>query len=285
MRAAEGESIRVDEQIRIADGSLLWIDFSIEPLRDLSGAVTALVPSAIVIEERKQAEQELRDAITQQHLLARRLVEVQEAEQRLLSAELHDRIGQNLTALSINLNIIGSSASQRDAAATAARLKDSRELLENTIASVRDLITELRPAALDDYGLLAGLRWLVDRVRQRSGLLVSVSGEEPSPRLAPQVESALFRIAQEALTNVVKHAEARTAALTLTLNAGVVTLVISDDGDGFEVAKSGRRRPDTQQGWGLEMMRERAEGVGAQLRLQSTPGGGTRIEVSVVHSP
>lgn len=282
-RAAQGDAVRYDEQIRVADGELIWIDFSIYPLRDDNGSVVSLVPSAVVITERVRAREQLREAAVRQQALARRLVEVQEVEQRRLSAELHDRIGQNLTALSINLNIIGSRNGQVHADATALRLKDSRILLEQTIASVRDLISELRPAALDDYGLLAGLRWFGEQVHERTGLGVSVLGEELSPRLEPASESAFFRIAQEALTNVIKHAQAKNATLALHRQQGRVSLGISDDGRGFALPLQPGTGPRSH--WGLDMMRERAEAVGAQLRVESSPGHGTLVVIEMEQTP
>ena len=282
-RAAQGEAVRYDEQIRVAEGQLIWVDFSIHPLRDETGNVVSLVPSAVVITDRVQAREQLREAAARQQALARRLVEVQEDEHRRLSAELHDRIGQNLTALNINLNIIGSRSGQAHGDATVVRLGDSRKLLEQTIASVRDLITELRPAALDDYGLLAGLRWLGEQVLERTGLRVSVLGDELSPRLDPAVESAFFRISQEALTNIIKHAQAKNATLTLHRQEGHVSLGIDDDGCGFTLLVQPQSGPRSH--WGLEMMRERAEAVGAQLRVESSPGNGTLVLIEMEVAP
>ena len=148
---------------------------------------------------------------------------------------------------------------------------------------MRDLITELRPPVLDDYGLLAGLRWFGEQIHARTGLQISVLGEEPSPRLEPKIENALFRIAQEALTNIVKHAHAQRVGLTLLREAGTVTLGIADDGCGFDPPTL--QRPGLRAHWGLEMMGERAEAVGARLRVESTPGQGTRIVVDVEMAP
>jgi len=280
-RAAQGEEVRYDERIRVAEGQLLWLDFSVHPLRDETGAVVLLVPSAIVIDERKRAEQQLREAARRQRALSWRLVQAQETERRRISAELHDRIGQDLTALGIHLNLIGRSADDPQAAAE--RLGDSRSLLENTIASLRSLITELRPPALEDYGLLAGLRWYGELVASRAGIEIAVHGEDPDPRPPAPVETALFRIAQEALVNATKHAQARRVDLALRSHAGDLALEIVDDGTGFDPALLQQSGPRAH--WGLEMMRERAEAVGARLRLESAPGHGTRIVVEVGPTP
>ena len=258
-------------------------EITVAPIVDAGNRCTQLIGTVHDVTEAMQARQQLLDAATHQQLLARRLVEVQESEQRRLSAELHDRIGQNLTALSINLNIIGSRAAESQAGAWAARLLDSRKLLETTIATVRDLITELRPAALDDYGLLAGLRWFSAQVSERAGLQISARGMEPSPRLESRVENALFRIAQEALTNIVKHAQAQNVVLALQCESGRVALDIADDGCGFDLAATRQPGPSTH--WGLQMMAERADAVGARLRMESTPGHGTRIIIELERQP
>jgi len=137
------------------------------------------------------------------------------------------------------------------------------------------MMGELRPAVLDDYGLLAALHWYGQRFSQRTGLAVAVQGEELAPRLPSATETALFRIAQEALTNAAKHAQASQVTVTLEPVNGGARLTIADDGVGFDPAT---RR---QAGWGLMTMRERAEAVGAHLRVESAPGKGTQVVVEV----
>ncbi len=260
-----------------ADGSTDWVRWEIHPWYSPEKVVGGLIMFSEVITERKQAQLQLERAAQRLRALSRRLVDAQDIEQRRLSAELHDRIGQNLTALGINLNMIGSSLPPSTAVELKARLQDSRELLEGTMVTMRELIAELRPPALDDYGLLAGLRWYGAQVQARSGMVTVVEGDEPAPRLAGPVEGALYRIAQEALTNTVKHAQARKASLRLRARNGKVTLTIADDGAGFDLASVNQRDPHMH--WGLMMMQERANAVGAQLRVESAPGQGTRIVV------
>jgi two-component system sensor histidine kinase UhpB len=132
---------------------------------------------------------------------------------------------------------------------------------------------------LDDYGLLAALRLHGEQVAARAGLAVLVEGVESVPRLPPSVENALFRIAQEALTNVVKHASATQAVIRLESDPHFVRLTITDHGLGFD--PTAPRKPSSQDGWGLTSMRERALAVGGQLRVESAPGQGTCIVVEV----
>jgi signal transduction histidine kinase len=192
---------------------------------------------------------------------------------------LHDRIGQSLTALSLNLNIIGNGGASAPDDAKAQRLRESQTLLQETMTSVRNLISELRPVVLDEYGLLAGLRWYAQEVQRRAGLEILVRGEEPELRLPAKIENALFRIAQEAVNNVLKHAQAKRIDLSLECVGHGVRLGVEDNGKGFETARVGDLA--RHEHWGLEMMAERAEAVGARFRVESTVGRGTRIMVTL----
>ncbi|MCB9098183.1 MAG: PAS domain S-box protein [Anaerolineales bacterium] len=212
--------------------------------------------------------------------LARRLAETQEIERQALARELHDQVGQNLTGLDLNLNII-----QAQLAAVPAptrdriqgRLADSMALVEDMAERVRDLMSELLPSVLDDFGLIAALKWYGQRFASRVDFAITVRGQEPVPRLAAPIEYALFRITQEALTNVAKHAQASAVTLTIDTYNGFVRLVIADDGCGFKPL--GRSRVSNRQGWGLPTMAERAEAVGCRYRIESEPGQGTRVVV------
>jgi signal transduction histidine kinase len=209
----------------------------------------------------------------------RRQVEVQEAERRALAGQLHDLVGQNLAGLSINLNVVKSQLSLGDGSRIGDRLNDSLGLVEETIESIRDVMAELRPAVLDDYGLTAGLRWYAEKFSSRTGVPTAVIERGPSRRLTPPAEAALFRIAQEALANTAKYAEARNAAVAIETKGESVSLVIEDDGRGFDQRTT--PQPVKDHGWGLMIMRERAEAVGGQLTVESEPGSGTRVIVTL----
>lgn len=211
--------------------------------------------------------------------LSRRLVQVRDEEQRRLSRELHDGIGQNLAALSVDLGIIRSLTPPGLQVRLDAVLQEAQGLLESSASFMRNVISELRPPALEEYGLLAGLRWYGAQVQARTGMTTVVEGEEPMPRLPGTVEWELFRIAQEALTNTVKHAQARNASVQLSDNADRTLLVVADDGIGFDPLAAGQAGPRAH--WGLLMMQDRAEAVGAELRIEAAPGRGTRVVVEV----
>jgi signal transduction histidine kinase len=210
--------------------------------------------------------------------VSRRMIEVQEGERRDVANQLHDLVGQKLTALSIGLNIVKGQLSPSQTAQIA-RLDDSLRVVEETTESIRDVMAELRPAVLDDFGLAPVLRWYADQFTKRSGVATSVVEEGPVRRLLPTAEHALFRMAQNALANVAKHAHADKAVVTLRTTAGSTCLVVADNGAGFDPAAV--HQPSREHGWGLMIMRERAAAIGARLSIESAPGHGTRIIVTL----
>jgi len=255
-------------------GSIHWLSVNSTALfADDSPKPYAVLTTFFDISGLKRAEHALRTHADQLRHLSHRLFEVEENERRRLARELHDRIGANLTALSLNLKLV-----RNEWEKTSTRLDDSEKLLDSTAQLVRDVLTDMRPPGLDELGLLAALREHAEQVAQRSGLALQVQGAEPQPRLPPATEIALFRVVQEALTNIVKHARASAATVSLRPQPGLVTLTIADDGTGFD----GEARAMAA-GMGMASMRERAEAVGARARVESAPGRGTRVIVEVPH--
>ncbi|HTY48330.1 MAG TPA: PAS domain S-box protein [Steroidobacteraceae bacterium] len=241
-----------------------------------------LVGVGIDVTERRQAEATAEEYSRQLQVMARRLLQVQEGERRSLARELHDVVGQELTALSLNLTVIGTALPPQVSASVRERLEDSMELLEGTTRNLRHVLVSLRPPGLDELGLLAALRDHAGQAARRAGLALDIEGAEPQPRLSPEDAMALFRIAQEALNNTVKHANAGRVTIRLQQASGVVMLRIADDGRGFDMA---RRAAAVSYGMGTTTMRERAAAMGAMLRIRSAPGEGTRVEVELPRSP
>ncbi|MFZ5821676.1 MAG: PAS domain S-box protein [Chloroflexota bacterium] len=212
-----------------------------------------------------------------------RLAEVEEIERRSLARELHDRVGQTLTALNINLNILQAQLPAEALQQVGARIEDSTRLVDETVACVRDVMANLHPPVLADYGLGAALRWYAEQFTQRTEIPVRVeAAEQAAPGLPSHLEAVLFRVAQEALTNVARHAAARRIQVTLETVAGTTRLVIADDGRGFDPLAVA---PDEQRGWGLRTMRERLEAVGGSFRLISALGEGTKIIAEITPPP
>lgn len=237
-----------------------------------------------VLAETEKAE--LFEAVSRQReqlrILTGQLAEAQEAERKALARELHDQVGQNLTALNLNLHYIRSELSQlspEKLEQIRSRLDDSLVLVQQTTERTQDIMGELRPPVLDDYGLLSTLRWYSDEFAERVGFPITVQGEEPVPRLAATIEHALFRITQEALTNTAKHAHASQLDIRLVTDNEFVRLVITDDGRGFDLTHWAEA--PGRQSWGLLTMVERAEAVGGYCQIESQLGEGTRIIVEV----
>ena len=211
--------------------------------------------------------------------LTARLADVQEQERQILARELHDQIGQNLTALNLNLTLVDQMLPVDLSVPVRQRLHDSMELVSQANRQVRNVMTELRPPVLDDYGLLAALRWYGEQFWQRTGVAVQVDACGAGARCAPAVETALFRIAQEALNNVAKHAGAQQVMITFECTDSGMRLSIADDGRGFDVQAA--RLSAHPSHWGLLSMKERAMAVGGDLQVISRPGTGTIITVEV----
>lgn len=216
---------------------------------------------------------------SQLRALSVRLGETQETERQQLAAELHDRIGQNLTALGLNMTIIAQHLPESVAPAARSRLEDSMDIVSETARRVRDVMAELRPPMLDDYGLLPALRWTGEQFFARTGVEVSIDGPESDLRMPSRLETTLFRIAQEALNNVAKHAKASQVRVFLEVIPDFTRLGIADDGVGFD--PSSFHTISDGPHWGLLTMQERAASVGGRLLVSSAPGQGTLVTVEI----
>jgi signal transduction histidine kinase len=211
--------------------------------------------------------------------LSRRLIAMQESERRRLALELHDVVSPNLAALKMNLSTMLTELPPQTVRHFGSRLSDVQALLDDTAISLREICANLRPAMLDYSGLLPALKDYAAQFSRGATVDVKVTGDAPEQRLAPDVESVLFRIAQEAVTNGVKHAQANSIVIELAQHAGRTRLTIIDDGLGFEQALLGRR--GSPPGLGLITMRERAEFAGGQFHIESAKWQGTRITVEI----
>ena len=202
----------------------------------------------------------------------RRVVEGQELERRRLARELHDETGQALTSILLGLKAL--ERTSKDPASRAAT-EELRELVVSTLQDVRRLAVELRPSALDDFGLVAALERLAESFAEQTGISVDFQTALAGERLPEEVETALYRIVQESLTNVVKHAQARRVSILLARKDGAVKAVVEDDGQGFDPAEQ------TDDGYGLMGMRERLALLGGRLEVESGHDGGTTIAAEV----
>ncbi len=266
------------------NGSIIWISINAHVVRDEKGNILYYEGTAKDITMRKKAQKELLEQQEQLRALSMRLVELEETERRRISQELHDSVGQNLTALSINLNIIASQLKDLAQDTITSRLNDSLVILEQTTEKIRDVMSDLRPSVLDDYGLLAGLRWYGRLFSSRTGINVWIHGEDLAERPGISIENALFRISQEALTNIAKHSGATEVNIHLHMNNGILQLSIEDNGRGFDmedVMHYNKSVREKRAKWGLTTMKERALSVRGNIQIESQKGKGTKVIVSV----
>ncbi len=198
---------------------------------------------------------------------------VQETERRRIARELHDEIGQALTVIQLNLQAVLRS---RETAGAEARLEESLAVVDRVLEQVRDISLELRPSMLDELGLEPALSWYITRHASLAGLRARFEMDPVEGRLEPALETECFRIVQEALTNVVRHAQAGEVAVEVRIRDGRLTLSVRDDGIGFDVAAE-HDRAVRGASLGLLSMQERAMISGGELEFHSTRGGGTEV--------
>ena len=268
--------------------NLFWqlFGFPVQLLRAAAAVVAAVFVMRFLrsfeVETRRQIAtlqaSQLQEAQRREALrgeLLRRVVEAQETERQRVGRELHDETGQALTAIGLGLRGIAGTIRQ-DVEKATTNLRQLERLIDHSLNELQRLITDLRPSHLDDLGLPAALRWYAGEVQSRSSLQVSVEVVGESRPLATEMKTTLFRIAQEALTNVVRHANADQVHLHLICGEETVSMQIEDDGCGFNLSDIAiAKRP----AWGLEGMRERAALLGGEFSLKSAPRKGTRVEV------
>ena len=272
---SSGLSREMAPQMEIVGMRSDGVEFPIESTISRTHIGGAVQMTAVLrdVSEHRRNEAELRKMNAQLRELSTALQEVREQERARISRELHDELGQKLTGLKLDLSWLGSRLKE-GRAADPAKVDAMRHLLDETIASVRRLSTELRPLILDDQGLGEAVAWQAREVTERSGLAIAV--DMPAAALVHQdaLATALFRIAQESMTNAVRHARATQLSISLTADADALRLQVSDNGDGFDV---NIKSP----GIGLVSMRERAVAMGGQFSIVSAPGQGVVIAVVV----
>lgn len=262
--------------------------FPIQVVRAVAASLVAfgVLHSLRQIERKRQeqllaAEHARLEALEQQQALRRNLldhlVRAQEEERARIARELHDETAQTLSAFSIELAILDPVAGKDTQVASV--VERLRTLCRQASQGLHRLVHDLRPAQLDDLGLVAALEYLVEQ-HERDGLRVHMVVEGPH-RVDAQVETAFFRVAQEALTNIVRHAKAAGADLRLTFDGDQAVLTVADHGCGFDPAQTF----SPPRGWGLAGMRERVEALGGRLLIQSSPGHGTTIEAVLPLTP
>ena len=242
--------------------------------REVSDMLAVAIQNARLFEQVRAGRKRLQ-------LLSGQLVQAQEDERRRIARELHDEIGQSLTAAQLNLQVL---IGLPDLSDLPSRLEDSLGLIDRVLQQVRALSLDLRPSLLDDLGLAPALRWLGNRQAERAGFVIQIDAEGAQERYPTDIETTCFRVAQEALTNITRYAQARHVAIVVERLGGILNLAISDDGVGFDLAAA-REQAAQGRSLGLLSMQERVGLAGGKITIESAPGRGTAIDVELPIEP
>lgn len=208
---------------------------------------------------------------------ASQILHAQEQERKRIARELHDETSQVLTSLLISLKLLEETVTE---VAAKERIGETRALAHQTLRAVRNLSIDLRPSALDDLGLLPALRWYIKEFQKKCGIEIEFTAAMPKERLSPEMETATYRIVQEALTNIAKHAHAGCVWVALSGDGDRLHVVVRDDGRGFD-AQAVLKTPWQDRGLGLAGMMERASLLAGAVQISSQPGHGTTIEATL----
>lgn len=249
--------------------------FSIDEITfidSLTGTIALAIQNARLFERLTESQNQLRG-------LSQKLVKVQENHFSELTGEIHDRIGQDMTAINVNINIMQALLPRDVPQDISQRLADTEALVQNSVKQMRSLMAELRPPMLDQYGLAATLFWYCEQFQRRTEIQVMINDlYMKNKRLPSDVEIAFFRIAQEALNNISKHAKATQVEVELFSDMNNIMMAITDNGVGFDATKP---NPSSLEHWGLALMEERARAVNGDFLLRSVRRQGTQVIVRV----
>jgi PAS domain S-box-containing protein len=269
---AAGRRCEYEMRLRRADGEYRWFLVRTVPLRDERGHIVKWFGMSTEIEDRKRAENELYRSFEQLRALAARLQRVREEERAKVAREIHDELGQALTAIKIDLASLVHELSPEQSRPL--RRESIMKLIDETIQTVRRISTELRPGILDDLGLVAAVEWAAEEFEARTGTRCRISVPGADVALDPDHATALFRIFQETLTNVARHANATEVSVRLAMENGDVSLEVRDDGKGLS-----EEQLSAANSLGILGMRERALLLGGELAINGVHGKGTTVRV------
>jgi PAS domain S-box-containing protein len=262
------------------DGSRLWISVNARAVRDEKGAIQYYEGTVQDIAERKAAEENLKATSKQLRALSARLQSAREEEGTRIAREIHDELGSALTSLKWDLEemdkMLSTSIDQSEHAALRNKLQAPMKLADTAISAIRRIASELRPSILDDLGLVAAIEWQAEQFQSRTGIVCQCDCSLEKVELTEQQSTAFFRILQEALTNVLRHAQATKVNIKIKKEKGYFTLSVSDNGKGISESEKSE-----QQSLGILGMRERAYLIGGEVSITSAEGQGTVVTLRV----
>ena len=272
----KGEVWKGEIRNRAKDGSIYWVYMTIIPFLNEKGEPFEYIALDSDISERKKAEALLDQSYQDIRQLASHLQDVREDERAAMAREIHDELGQQLTGLKMDFSWINKRPLVQEDDELRQKVVTIMNLLDTTIKTVRRIATDLRPSILDDLGLLAAIEWQSQEFSNRSGIATEFSSGMDEFQYAPAIAIGLFRICQESLTNVARHAAASKIRIMLEEGNGKILLTIRDNGKGFDTRKIGGKKT-----LGLLGMKERTLMMGGEFRIESLPGKGTTLMVTV----
>lgn len=267
------EKYRLDKRYVTADGQIIWIDVFVATIRDTSGVIVNFISVISDITARKKYAQALADSKQKLRALASHHEGILEREHKHIAGEVHDELGQLLTALKMDISLMRLSFGENPQ--LLALVEDMRSLVEKTFDVVRKVASNLRPAALD-HGLVAAIEWLASDFSKRNLIRCRLDADEGDILLGDPQSTAVFRVIQESLTNVIRHAQANEVVISLRHIGKQLQAVITDDGQGFDRVAVGKTK-----GFGLLGMRERLLALGGTLRIDSALGNGTTLTIEL----
>ncbi len=257
------------------NGSTAWVIGQAIPERDADGAIVGYVGTTTDITDRKLAEKEMEESSQKLRQLTTHLLNIREEERKRIGREIHDELGQQLTAIKMDISWIAKKTDPSQEAFKT-KLQNVIALLDGGNQSIRRILNELRPVILDDYGLLEALRWQAQQFTANTHIPVAMTASESDLKIPEEISTCIFRIFQEALTNITRYAKATQVKVSLDIDSDSVLLNIEDNGLGFDTELT-----KTKKSFGILGMKERVASLNGRFDLSSVPGNGTRISIHI----
>ncbi|HNA01010.1 MAG TPA: PAS domain S-box protein [Ferruginibacter sp.] len=257
------------------NGSTAWVIGQAIPERDADGAIVGYVGTTTDITDRKLAEKEMEESSQKLRQLTTHLLNIREEERKRIGREIHDELGQQLTAIKMDISWIAKKTDPSQEAFKT-KLQNVIALLDGGNQSIRRILNELRPVILDDYGLLEALRWQAQQFTANTHIPVAMTASESDMKIPEEISTCIFRIFQEALTNITRYAKATQVKVSLDIDSDSVLLNIEDNGLGFDTGLT-----KTKKSFGILGMKERVASLNGRFDLASSPGNGTRISIHI----
>jgi PAS domain S-box-containing protein len=264
-------------EYRIVDksGKLRWVNGKAVPVMNADGNIKGYIGIILDVTERKIAESKLQESSEQLRELSRHLQDVREKERMKIAREIHDELGQQLTGLKMDIAWLMKKAGQDDPVIKT-KFDNTLLLIDATVNSIRRIVTELRPSIIDDLGLNAAIEWQISEFTERLGIEIEYENKFDDKNTSADISIGLFRILQESLTNIAKHAGAKKMKIKIEQLDNTVHLFVQDDGIGFDT-----KEKQTDQTFGLLGIQERTGMMQGQCNITSMPSGGTTIEIKI----